>query len=72
VVVPVDQPLGRLIFTLLEPRSADGFADWNILDRAMGMAPAGRGGRGSGRAGRGQPTTPATHYPILRTMAAIR
>ncbi|HEX5725774.1 MAG TPA: M14 family metallopeptidase [Longimicrobiaceae bacterium] len=30
-VVRVDQPLGRLVFTLLEPRSDDGFAAWNLL-----------------------------------------
>ena len=29
--VPADQPLGRLIFTLLEPRSDDGFANWGFL-----------------------------------------
>jgi len=32
LVVPVDQPLGRLIFTLLEPRSDDGVVNWNLLD----------------------------------------
>jgi hypothetical protein len=26
-----DQPLGRLLFSLLEPRSDDGFADWGLL-----------------------------------------
>jgi len=31
--VPADQPLGRLAFTLLEPRSDDGFAAWGLLDR---------------------------------------
>jgi hypothetical protein len=30
--VSVDQPLGRLVFTLLEPRSDDGFTAWAILD----------------------------------------
>ena len=35
VVVRMDQPLARLIFTLLEPRSDDGFAAWNALDRAL-------------------------------------
>ena len=29
--IPTDQPLGRLIFTLLEPRSDDGFAAWGFL-----------------------------------------
>ena len=35
VVVAVRQPLGRLAFTLLEPRSDDGVADWNILDDVL-------------------------------------
>ncbi len=35
LVVPVDQPLGRLIFTLLEPRSDDGLATWGLLDEAL-------------------------------------
>ena len=26
-----DQPLGRLLFSLLEPRSDDGFANWGFL-----------------------------------------
>jgi hypothetical protein len=30
--VPAEQPLGRLAFTLLEPRSDDGFAAWGLLD----------------------------------------
>lgn len=30
--VSLDQPLGRLAFTLLEPRSDDGFVAWGILD----------------------------------------
>jgi hypothetical protein len=30
--VSVDQPLGRLAFTLLEPRSDDGFTAWGFLD----------------------------------------
>ena len=30
--VSVNQPLGRLAFTLLEPRSDDGFVAWAILD----------------------------------------
>ena len=33
--VPANQPLGRLAFTLLEPRSDDGFAAWGLLDRAL-------------------------------------
>ena len=32
MAVGMDQPLARLIFTLLEPRSDDGFANWNLLD----------------------------------------
>ena len=35
LVVPTDQPLGRLAFTLLEPRSDDGFVTWNVLDEAL-------------------------------------
>ncbi|MGI9625666.1 MAG: M14 family metallopeptidase [Longimicrobiales bacterium] len=32
VVVPVDQPLGRLAFHLLEPNADDGFTNWAYLD----------------------------------------
>ena len=35
LLVPLEQPLGRLIFVLLEPRSDDGFADWNLMDDAI-------------------------------------
>lgn len=35
LVVPMDQPLGRLAFVLLEPRSDDGFATWGLLDEAL-------------------------------------
>jgi hypothetical protein len=35
VLVPTDQPLGRLVFYLLEPRSDDGFLNWNVLDGAL-------------------------------------
>lgn len=31
VVVPVDQPLGRLVVRLLEPASDDGLAHWNLV-----------------------------------------
>ena len=31
LVVPVSQPLGRLVFMLLEPRSDDGAVTWNLL-----------------------------------------
>jgi hypothetical protein len=34
-VVPVRQPLGRLIVVLLEPRSDDGFLTWNLFDPAI-------------------------------------
>jgi hypothetical protein len=32
VEVPMDQPLARLAFLLLEPRADDGFANWGLLD----------------------------------------
>ncbi len=35
VAVRVDQPLGRLVFSLLEPRSDDGFANWALLDEQV-------------------------------------
>lgn len=35
LVVPVAQPLGRLAFSLLEPRSDDGLAAWGMLDDAI-------------------------------------
>jgi hypothetical protein len=35
VVVSLDQPLARLIFTLLEPRSDDGLVNWNYFDRSI-------------------------------------
>ena len=35
LVVPVDQPLGRLIVLLLEPRSDDGVAAWNLMDDVL-------------------------------------
>lgn len=35
-VVSTDQALGRLVFTLLEPRSDDGFVEWGIVDPASG------------------------------------
>ena len=35
IVVPVDQPLGRLIVLLLEPRSEDGLAAWNLMDQVL-------------------------------------
>ena len=38
LVVPVDQPLGRLAFYLLEPRSDDGLVNWALLDEALSGA----------------------------------
>jgi hypothetical protein len=35
VVVPMSQPLARLVFTILEPRSDDGIVDWNVVDDAI-------------------------------------
>jgi hypothetical protein len=35
VRIPVRQPLGRLAFSLLEPRSDDGFVAWAILDEQI-------------------------------------
>ncbi len=32
LVAPVDQPLGRLAFSLLEPRSDDGLAAWSLIE----------------------------------------
>jgi hypothetical protein len=36
LVVDIKQPLGRLAFYLIEPRSDDGLVDWNLLDPALG------------------------------------
>ena len=38
VRVPLDQPLARLIFLMLEPRSDDGFGTWNVFDRELEKA----------------------------------
>ncbi len=35
VVVDLMQPLGRLAFVLLEPRSDDGLLNWNLMDDAL-------------------------------------
>ena len=35
LVVRTDQPLGRLVFYLLEPESNDGLTTWNVLDEAL-------------------------------------
>jgi hypothetical protein len=36
--IDMKQPLARLAFYLLEPRSDDGLVDWNLLDEALGEA----------------------------------
>ncbi len=33
--IDLSQPLARLAFYLLEPRSDDGLANWNVLDAAL-------------------------------------
>lgn len=38
VAVHTNQPLGRLIFYLLEPRSDDGLLNWNVLDKSLEKA----------------------------------
>ena len=35
IVVPMRQPLARLVFALLEPRSDDGIVNWNLVDEAV-------------------------------------
>jgi hypothetical protein len=40
IIIPMDQPLARLAFILLDPRSDDGFMAWNILDAVLGATPA--------------------------------
>lgn len=40
LIIDMEQPLARLIFTLLEPRSDDGLVNWNFFDRQI---EAGRG-----------------------------
>ncbi|MGH7543251.1 MAG: M14 family metallopeptidase [Gemmatimonadota bacterium] len=35
IVLPMDQPLSRLAFLLLEPRSDDGLVGWNVLDPVL-------------------------------------
>ena len=39
LVIPMDQPLARLAFILLDPRSDDGLLAWNILDPVLGQSP---------------------------------
>jgi hypothetical protein len=40
LVVPMDQPLARLAFVLLDARSDDGFMAWNLLDPLLGASPS--------------------------------
>ena len=55
LLVPVAQPLGRLVFALLEPRSDDGLVAWGLIDSAaMASASFDRQLDGS------------VYYPILR------
>ena len=37
VIIQMDQPLARLLFVLMDPRSDDGFMWWNILDPVLGL-----------------------------------
>ena len=37
-IVSTDQPLGRLVFTLFEPRSDDGLATWGLLSDVLEKA----------------------------------
>lgn len=39
LIIPMDQPLARLAFLLLDPRSDDGLMAWNILDPVLGSSP---------------------------------
>lgn len=39
LVVPMDQPLARLAFMLMDARSDDGLMAWNILDPLLGQNP---------------------------------
>ena len=40
LVIPMDQPLARLAFILMDPRSDDGFMWWNVLDAVLGLSPS--------------------------------
>jgi hypothetical protein len=40
LVIPMDQPLARLAFILMDPRSDDSFMWWNLLDAVLGQSPA--------------------------------
>jgi len=51
VMVPMDQPLARVVFTLLEPRSDDGLVAWGLLSGVLSSEqdyPIIRGVAGSG------------------------
>ena len=37
LIIQMDQPLARLLFVLLDPRSDDGLMWWNILDPVLGL-----------------------------------
>jgi hypothetical protein len=39
LVIRLDQPLARLAFVLLDPRSDDGFMAWNLLDSVLAASP---------------------------------
>lgn len=56
-VVPLDQPLGRLVFTLLEPRSDDGIVNWNVVDELFATA--------------GSPARMPVRFSIVRSMRAV-
>lgn len=36
--IDLSQPLGRLAFYLVEPRSDDGLVNWNLVDKALERA----------------------------------
>ncbi|MEX2271977.1 MAG: M14 family metallopeptidase [Vicinamibacterales bacterium] len=36
IMIDTKQPLGRIVFYLLEPRSDDGWVTWNVLDEVLG------------------------------------
>lgn len=40
IIIDMQQPLARLTFVLMDPRSDDGFMWWNIMDAVLGMSPA--------------------------------
>ncbi|MES2521815.1 MAG: M14 family zinc carboxypeptidase [Gemmatimonadota bacterium] len=40
LVIPMNQPLARLTFILMDPRSDDGLMYWNIMDPVLGTTPS--------------------------------